>query len=49
MNKMFPKVDIDKLLDMLDPSKKGIIVFFYLCEIILKHPDFKEEMKPIKK
>jgi hypothetical protein len=31
MKRMFPKVDVEKLIEILDPSKKGVVVFFYLC------------------
>ena len=40
-----PNIDIEKLVELLDPSKKGVIIYSYLCEIILKHPDFKDYFK----
>lgn len=40
-----PHIDIEKLVELLDPSRKGIIVYSHLCEIFLKHPDFKEYFK----
>ncbi len=38
-------VDIDKLIQLSDPSGKGVVVFFSLCQLISKHPDFKDYFK----
>jgi hypothetical protein len=45
MKFLLPNSDMDKILEILDPSKKGIYVFFHLCETFLKHPDLKEFFK----
>jgi len=45
MKVICPTVDLEKLVDILDTSKKGVYVFYYLCETFLKHPDLKDFFK----
>lgn len=45
MKNVNPNIDVEKLVELVDPSKKGVITFSYLCETLVKHPDFKEYFK----
>ena len=38
-------IDIDKLVEITDPSKRGTVVFSYLYEVLSKHPDFRDYFK----
>lgn len=45
MEKVEKSVDVGELVQLVDPSSKGIIVFSYLCEILQKEPELKNYFK----